>query len=64
VKYFDPSIEFRADTDFAMEKLSGIYQAQWSLPAAGEGGISDPEYLAGLAAFTEWLRAKDMVVHV
>jgi len=64
VKYFDPSIEFRADTDFAMEKLSGIYQAQWSLPAADEGGISDPEYLAGLAAFTEWLRAKDMVVHV
>jgi uncharacterized protein len=64
VKYFDQSIEFRADTDFAMEKLSGIYQAQWSLPAAGEGGISDPEYLAGLAAFAEWLREKDMVVHV
>ena len=64
VKYFDESIEFRADTDFAMDKLSGIYQAQWSLPAADEGGISDPKYLAGLAAFTDWLRDKDMVVHV
>ena len=64
VKYFDESIEFRTDTDFAMEKLSGIYQAQWSIPAAGEGGIADPKYLTGLAAFTEWLRAKDMVVHV
>lgn len=64
VKYFDHSIPFRQDTDFAMENLSGIYQAQWSLPAAGTGGISEPDYLAQVDAFSSWLRERDYVVHV
>jgi len=64
VNYFDRSIPFRQDTDFAMEHLSGIYQAQWSLPAPGPGGISDPDYLARVEAFTGWLRDHDIVVHV
>ena len=64
VQYFDPSIEFRVDTDFAMDNLSGIYQAQWSLPAGESGGISDPDFLAATEKFTEWLRAREQVVHV
>jgi predicted RND superfamily exporter protein len=64
VKYFDHSIPFRQDTDFAMENLSGIYQAQWSLPAAGPGGISEPDYLRQVDAFSDWLRERDYVVHV
>jgi len=64
VKYFDRSIEFRRDTDFAMENLSGIYQAQWSLPAGESGGVSDPKYLQTVSDFTDWLRARDTVVHV
>ncbi len=64
VNYFDDTIEFRQDTDFAMEHLSGIYQAQWSLPAGESNGINNPEYLNTLADFTEWLREKPAVVHV
>lgn len=64
VNYFDRSIQFRQDTDFAMEHLSGIYQAQWSLPAPGPGGIADPDYLARVEEFSDWLRARDTVVHV
>ena len=64
VNYFAPSIPFRADTDFAMDNLSGIYQANWSLPAADSGGISDPEYLVRAEAFAEWLRDQPRVVHV
>lgn len=64
VNYFDKSIEFRQDTDFAMEHLSGIYQAQWSLPAPGSGGVADPDYLARVQDFAAWLRARDTVVHV
>ncbi|WP_420405922.1 efflux RND transporter permease subunit [Nisaea sp.] len=64
VKYFDESIPFRTDTDWAMEHLSGIYQAQWSVPAAGSGGVSDPDYLKRLEGFTEFLRARGEVVHV
>ena len=36
-------VEFRADTDFAMENLTGIYQAQWSLTSGESQGIADPQ---------------------
>lgn len=64
VKYFDKSIQFRSDTDWATENLSGIYQAQWSIPAAESGGISDPDYLRRLEGFAQFLRARGEVVHV
>ncbi|MGF1630351.1 MAG: RND family transporter [Kiloniellaceae bacterium] len=64
VNYFDPSIPFRADTDFAMEHLSGIYQIEFSLPAGAEGGISEPDYLQRADAFAAWLRAQLGVIHV
>jgi predicted RND superfamily exporter protein len=64
VKYFDPSIEFRTDTDFAMENLSGIYQAQWSLPAGSSGAVSDPAFLGATDKFADWLRDRPQVVHV
>lgn len=64
VNYFDESIPFRTDTDFAMEHLSGIYQLEFSLPAGEEGGISEPEYLRQADAFAVWLRAQPGVVHV
>ncbi len=64
VNYFEPSIPFRVDTDFAMENLSGIYQLEFSLPAAETGGISEPDYLQKVDAFSAWLRARPEVVHV
>ena len=64
VNYFEPDIQFRVDTDFAMENLSGIYQLNFSIDAGQPGGISEPDYLARLGAFTEWLRAQPGVVHV
>ncbi len=64
VRYFDNSLEFRADTDFATEHLSGVYQVNWSLPAADSGGISDPDYLAKSDAFSNWLKEQRGVAHV
>ncbi|HEX6144285.1 MAG TPA: MMPL family transporter [Geminicoccaceae bacterium] len=64
VDYFDPSIRFRADTDFATEHLSGIYQMHWSLPSGSSGGIAEPAYLERLHAFKTWLEARPEVVHV
>ena len=64
VEYFDSGVPFRDDTDFAMENLSGIYQLQWSLPAAEPGGISEPDYLARVDEFSAWLRQQPGVVHV
>jgi len=64
VEYFDHSIQFRADTDFAMENLSGIYQMEFSIPAAEEGGISEPDYLQKLQAFKAWFKLQTEVAHV
>ncbi|MGV6827568.1 MAG: efflux RND transporter permease subunit [bacterium] len=64
VNYFDETISFRTDTDYAVENLTGIYLIQYSIPAKEEGGISDPEYLQNLEKFTQWYREQDRVIHV
>ncbi len=64
VRYFDESIRFRTDSDFASENLSGIYQIEFSVGSGESGGISEPEYLRKLDDFAEWYRAQPGVVHV
>ncbi len=64
VAYFDKSIQFRTDTDFATEHLTGIYLIEYSLPAKEAGGIADPEYLRYLAKFAEWYRQQPETLHV
>ncbi|MDX1403298.1 MAG: efflux RND transporter permease subunit [Woeseiaceae bacterium] len=62
-KYFDERIEFRRETDQALQHF-GMYPIEYSLPAATNGGVSDPEYLAHLERFTDFLRAQPEVTHV
>jgi uncharacterized protein len=64
VQYFDQTVEFRRDTDYAVENLTGIYLIQFSLPSGESNGVSDPQYLANLERFTSWLRAQPEVLHV
>lgn len=64
VKYFDTSIQFRRDTDFATQNLTGIYMIEYSLPAGASGAIAEPEYLRRLDAFANWYRQQDKVLHV
>ncbi|BAO44503.1 efflux RND transporter permease subunit [Thiolapillus brandeum] len=64
IKYFSENVPFRVDTDFAVDHLTGIYLLEFSLPAAGEGKISDPEYLRHVDAFANWLRTQPEVLHV
>ncbi len=64
IQYFDETVTFRADSDFAAENLSGIYQLQWSIPADDAGGISDPNYLKNLNDFANWLREQKGVENV
>jgi uncharacterized protein len=44
VQYFHEPIEFRTDTDFMVEHLTGIYTVAYSLDAGESGGISNPAY--------------------
>ncbi len=64
VHFFDESVEFRQDTDFMDERLSGNTLLEYSLHAPVEGGVTDPRFLAGVADFAEWYRQQPPVRHV
>ena len=64
IKYFDNSVSFRTDTDFISENLTGIYNVEFSLGAGESGGINNPDYLAKLQEFENWLNEQDEVIHV
>ncbi|MDW3094284.1 MAG: MMPL family transporter [Gammaproteobacteria bacterium] len=63
-KYFDESIKFRKDTDFALQHLGAFYPVEFSIPSKESGGISHPEYLQKLDEFAQWMRAQPDVEHV
>lgn len=62
VEYFGESVEFRSDTDETMDKLTGIYNMEYSLEANESGGINEPAYLAQVEAFTQWWREQPGVM--
>ncbi len=64
VSYFDESIEFRRDSDYASENLTGVYYIDYALSTGESGGISDPDYLASVAKFSQHLRTLPNVIHV
>ena len=63
-KYFDERYEFRRDTDFVIDNLTGMETLEYSLPSGQGGGITDPEYLRAVDAFAQWYRTQPEVVHV
>lgn len=64
VKYFAPSVEFRRDTDYTTQHLTGIYKIDYDLQQKREGGISDPHFLQQVDAFASWYRQQPEVTHV
>ncbi|MBX9915805.1 MAG: hypothetical protein E6Q59_04950 [Nitrosomonas sp.] len=64
VKYFDPSVEFRRDTDYTSDHLTGIYRIDYSLEKNNGDRISDPDFLQRVDAFVQWYRQQPEVTHV
>ena len=64
VHFFDESVEFRRDTDFMDEHLSGNTLLEYSLHASADGGATDPLFLGEVANFAEWYREQPPVRHV
>ncbi|MCG7871133.1 MAG: MMPL family transporter [Candidatus Thiodiazotropha lotti] len=64
VEYFDETIDFRQDTDFATDNLTGIYLIEYSLESGETGGISDPDFLRKVDGFAQWYRQQSHVLHV
>lgn len=62
--YFDESIEYRRDTDFMVENLTGLYTMEFNLRAPGPNGVADPDYLRKLEAFEQWWYEHPKVLHV
>jgi predicted RND superfamily exporter protein len=60
--YFDPRIEFRTDTDYIVDNISGLYTFEFDL--AAPNGVADPSYLAQLDAFKQWWLANPKTLHV
>lgn len=64
VEYFSERLEFRQDSDFISANLPGVYFLEFSVPSGAENGITKPEYLARVDAFSNWLESQPEVVHV
>ena len=64
VEYFDERIQFRTDTDFVVKNMTGVYFIDYSLDSKKSGAISEPEVLAQIDKFSEWLRTQPEVIHV
>ncbi len=62
--YFDERYEFRRDTDYVMDNLTGLLSLEYTLAAEEEGGITDPDYLRQVEAFAEWNRSQPEVGYV
>jgi predicted RND superfamily exporter protein len=63
IDYFSTRIEFRNDSDSALQHF-GMYPIEYSVPATGPGGVSEPEYLNYLDEFATFLRTQPEVTHV
>ncbi len=64
IKYFDMSVPFRADTEFATTRLTGIYTIEYSLGTGESGGINEPEFLRDVERFADWYHEQPHVLHV
>lgn len=64
VHYFEEDVQFRADSDFMTENLTGVYTIEYMLDSGESGGISKPGFLEDTAKFANWLREQPEVLHV
>ena len=63
-RYLSERYQFRQDTDFVIDNLTGMEALEYSLESGQEGGITDPAYLLKVEAFADWFRDQPEVSHV
>lgn len=63
LKYFSKRIEFRSDTDFVIEHLTGVESIEIGLPSSS-GSVADPGYLHDLEQLKTFIETHPEVVHV
>ena len=63
-RYLSERYQFRQDSDFVIDNLTGIETLEYSLKSGREDGITDPAYLRKVEAFASWFRTQPEVSHV
>ena len=63
-RYLSERYQFRQDSDFVIDNLTGIETLEYSLKSGHEDGITDPAYLRKVEAFASWFRTQPEVSHV
>jgi len=61
---FGPKMQFRQDTDFIRDHLTGVMLVHHAVDSGSEEGIFEPDYLRQLDQLTQWYKAQPGVVHV
>jgi len=64
LNYFDKSVQFRVDSDYMVDNLSGLYIVDYSVDSGITGGISNPDYLSDLEKFSQWYRQQPETINV
>ncbi|WP_242133531.1 efflux RND transporter permease subunit [Aestuariivivens marinum] len=64
INYFDQTVQFRSDTDYISDNLTGVYNVEYSIGSGESGGINNPNYLNKLNEFENWLYEQPEVIHV
>lgn len=63
-EYFDKSTIQRQSSDYVRAHLTSVNNVSFSLGSEGQGGITDPAYLAKVDEFAQWLRSHPFISHV
>ncbi|NVK22274.1 MAG: MMPL family transporter [Kangiellaceae bacterium] len=64
VKYFDETIDFRVDSDYVAENLTGLYTMFYSIKTDKQDGIHEPQFMDTLQAFMDFAHQQPEVLHV
>lgn len=62
-KYVEKGNSFRQQSDEIMQRF-GLSPVEFSIPAKGPAGVSDPAYLSNLQEFVSYLQSQPHVAHV
>lgn len=64
VTYFDEDTAIRIDSEFMMREVAGAYSITYSIPSGQANGITDPDYMRRIEAFSQWALEQPEVRHV
>lgn len=64
VKYFSPKTEFRQAMDFLDQNLAASMSIDFVLHSGQSSGVNQPEFIAAIEAFSQWLQQQPEVTHV